>query len=255
MSDYFLNTVLVVGGSLIGTLLLGSMAAYVLARFDFPGNRFIYFLFIGGMSFPVMLALVPLFFVVNNIGLLNTLPRADPGLHRLLAAVHGLLPHRVLPDAADVGGRGGVRRRRLAHPDVLPGHAADGQARPDQRRHLQLPRPVEPVHAADGAQHADPDKRVLTQGLVQLAGQPGLQGRLVRTVRGPGDGDAAGARRVHHLPAAGGGGTDRRRAQVAASRRRRRRHGPGRAFPSERHVAVAVALCDGARGPRRRSRS
>ena len=61
MGDYFLNTVLVVGGSLIGTLVLGSMAAYVLARFDFPGNRFIYFLFIGGMSFPIMLALVPLF--------------------------------------------------------------------------------------------------------------------------------------------------------------------------------------------------
>jgi N-acetylglucosamine transport system permease protein len=73
MSDYFLNTILVVGGSLIGTMLLGSMAAYVLARFDFPGNRFIYYLFIGGMSFPIMLALVPLFYVVNNMGLLNTI--------------------------------------------------------------------------------------------------------------------------------------------------------------------------------------
>ena len=73
MSDYFLNTILVVGGSLIGTLVLGSMAAYVLARFDFPGNRFIYFLFIGGMSFPIMLALVPLFYVVNNMGLLNSI--------------------------------------------------------------------------------------------------------------------------------------------------------------------------------------
>ena len=49
------------------------MAAYVLARFDFPGNRFIYYLFIGGMSFPIMLALVPLFYVVNNMGLLNTI--------------------------------------------------------------------------------------------------------------------------------------------------------------------------------------
>ena len=73
MSEYFLNTVLVVGGSLIGTLVLGSMAAYVLARFDFPGNRFVYYLFVGGMSFPVMLALVPLFYVVNNMGLLNTI--------------------------------------------------------------------------------------------------------------------------------------------------------------------------------------
>src|ERR1044072_1393572 len=73
MSDYFLNTVLVVGGSLIGTLVLGSMAAYVLARFEFPGNRFSYYLFIGGMSLPIMLALVPLFYVVNNMGLLNSI--------------------------------------------------------------------------------------------------------------------------------------------------------------------------------------
>ena len=44
------------------------MAAYVLARFDFPGNRFIYFLFVGGMSFPIILALVPLFFVDEQHG-------------------------------------------------------------------------------------------------------------------------------------------------------------------------------------------
>jgi N-acetylglucosamine transport system permease protein len=48
------------------------MAAYVLARFRFPGNRFVYYLFVSGMSFPVILALVPLFYVMNNMGLLNT---------------------------------------------------------------------------------------------------------------------------------------------------------------------------------------
>ncbi|MFF4224057.1 carbohydrate ABC transporter permease [Streptomyces sp. L500] len=72
MSEYFLNSVIVVAGSLTGTMLLGSMAAYVLARFEFPGNRFIYFLFVGGMSFPVILALVPLFFVMKNMQLLDT---------------------------------------------------------------------------------------------------------------------------------------------------------------------------------------
>ncbi|MFI9238006.1 carbohydrate ABC transporter permease [Streptomyces sp. NPDC053079] len=72
MGEYFLNSVVVVAGSLAGTMLLGSMAAYVLARFDFPGNRFVYFLFVGGMSFPVILALVPLFFVMKNMQLLDT---------------------------------------------------------------------------------------------------------------------------------------------------------------------------------------
>ncbi|MEX2982357.1 carbohydrate ABC transporter permease [Streptomyces sp. C36] len=74
MSQYFLNSLIVVAGSLVGTMLLGSMAAYVLARFEFPGNRFVYFLFVAGMSFPIILALVPLFFVMENMQLLNTYP-------------------------------------------------------------------------------------------------------------------------------------------------------------------------------------
>ncbi|MFE1784666.1 carbohydrate ABC transporter permease [Streptomyces sp. NPDC059506] len=72
MGQYFLNSAVVVAGSLAGTMLLGSMAAYVLARFTFPGNRLLYFLFVGGMSFPVIMAIVPLFFVMKNLSLLNT---------------------------------------------------------------------------------------------------------------------------------------------------------------------------------------
>jgi N-acetylglucosamine transport system permease protein len=64
----------VVTGALALTMLFGAMAAYVLARYQFRGRRFIYFAFVGGMMFPVFLALVPLFFVVRNLGLLGTLP-------------------------------------------------------------------------------------------------------------------------------------------------------------------------------------
>ncbi|WP_436499035.1 carbohydrate ABC transporter permease [Actinokineospora sp. HUAS TT18] len=69
---YLLNSVLVVGLGTAGTMVLGAMAAYVLARFRFPGNRLIYLMFVSGMVFPVFLALVPLFFVVKNVGLLDT---------------------------------------------------------------------------------------------------------------------------------------------------------------------------------------
>jgi N-acetylglucosamine transport system permease protein len=71
---YFLNSVLVVATSLTITMLFGAMAAYVLARYRFRGERVVYYLFVGGMMFPVFLALVPLFFVVKNLGLLGTLP-------------------------------------------------------------------------------------------------------------------------------------------------------------------------------------
>jgi len=71
---YFLNSAIVVTGALALTMLLGAMAAYVLARYRFRGRRIVYFGFVGGMMFPVFLALVPLFFVVRDLGLLGTLP-------------------------------------------------------------------------------------------------------------------------------------------------------------------------------------
>jgi N-acetylglucosamine transport system permease protein len=66
IGQYFLNSVIVVAISIPLTMLLGAMAAYVLARYEFRGNRIIYFGFVGGLMFPVFLALVPLFFVVRN---------------------------------------------------------------------------------------------------------------------------------------------------------------------------------------------
>ncbi len=69
---YFLNSAIVVSGSLTLTMLLGATAAYVFARYEFRGRQFLYYLFVGGMMFPVFLALVPLFFVVRNAGLFGT---------------------------------------------------------------------------------------------------------------------------------------------------------------------------------------
>ncbi|MGV9807413.1 carbohydrate ABC transporter permease [Micromonospora chersina] len=69
---YFLNSGIVVAGSLTLTMLFGATAAYVFARYEFRGRQVVYYLFVGGMMFPVFLALVPLFFVVRNAGLFGT---------------------------------------------------------------------------------------------------------------------------------------------------------------------------------------
>ena len=69
---YIWNTVVVVTGGVVGTLIVSSMAAYALSRFTFPGNRFLYYLFVAGLMFPTFLALVPLYFVVDDLGLLGT---------------------------------------------------------------------------------------------------------------------------------------------------------------------------------------
>ncbi len=72
IGSYFLNSFIVVLPSLALILMLSAMTAYVLARFPFPGNRVIFYGFLAGMLFPIFLALIPLFFIVNWLGMLNT---------------------------------------------------------------------------------------------------------------------------------------------------------------------------------------
>ncbi|MFI6825344.1 carbohydrate ABC transporter permease [Micromonospora sp. NPDC050187] len=72
IGQYFLNSAIVVTGSVALTMLMGATAAYVFARYEFRGRQLAYYLFVGGLMFPVFLALVPLFFVVRNAGLFGT---------------------------------------------------------------------------------------------------------------------------------------------------------------------------------------
>ena len=61
-SSFFYNSVIVTGVSLIGILAISAMAAYVIARFQFRGNKAVFLYFISGMMIPAQLVLVPLFF-------------------------------------------------------------------------------------------------------------------------------------------------------------------------------------------------
>ena len=69
---YFINSAIVVSAAVLLVMLLGAMVAYVLARYEFRGRNVIYYAFVVGMTFPLILALVPLFFVVQNVGMLGT---------------------------------------------------------------------------------------------------------------------------------------------------------------------------------------
>ncbi|MCX4819981.1 carbohydrate ABC transporter permease [Streptomyces sp. NBC_01142] len=175
MSDYFFNTIVVVGGSLVGTLVLGSMAAYVLARFDFPGNRFIYFLFIGGMSFPIILALVPLFYVMNNMELLNTkhglimvyIAYSLPFTVFFLSSFFRTLPSSVA-EAAIIDGASHTRTFfQVMLPMAKPGLISVGIFNfLGQWNQYMLPTVL----------NNEPEQKVLSQGLVQLAVSQGYKG-------------------------------------------------------------------------------
>ncbi|MDI6102478.1 carbohydrate ABC transporter permease [Actinoplanes sp. NEAU-A12] len=117
IGQYFLNSVLVVVISTAGTMLFGSMAAYVLARYSFFGNRFLYYLFVSGLAFPTFMALGPLFHILKNMGLLNSylglilvyIAYSLPFTVFFLAAFFKTLPHEI-DEAATVDGASHTRK-------------------------------------------------------------------------------------------------------------------------------------------------
>ncbi|WP_250036551.1 carbohydrate ABC transporter permease [Paractinoplanes maris] len=68
------NSTVVAAATTIGVLALGVMASYVLARYKFRGRGAMYALFAAGLMFPVTVAITPLYILVKNLGLVNTLP-------------------------------------------------------------------------------------------------------------------------------------------------------------------------------------
>lgn len=67
------NSVIATVCTLIVLLPIGAMAAYALAKFPFRGSKLIYGSFIAGMMFPNMLVSVPLFLLMNQLGLGNSM--------------------------------------------------------------------------------------------------------------------------------------------------------------------------------------
>jgi raffinose/stachyose/melibiose transport system permease protein len=56
-----------------GVVLLGVMAAFVLARYNFRARNGLYLLFTVGLLFPITVAIVPLYLMLQNLGLLGSL--------------------------------------------------------------------------------------------------------------------------------------------------------------------------------------
>nr|WP_315914108.1 carbohydrate ABC transporter permease [Arthrobacter sp. lap29] len=132
IGTYFFNTVIVVGFALVIVMALGAMCAYVLARYVFPGSRAVYYLMLAGLTFPIFLAIVPLFFILQNLGLLNTLPGliivyvafALPFTVFFLFSFFKALPHEIA-EAAQIDGAGEWRTFfQVMLPMAKPGMAS-----------------------------------------------------------------------------------------------------------------------------------
>ncbi|MFD5624305.1 carbohydrate ABC transporter permease [Streptomyces yangpuensis] len=179
IGDYFANTLIVMVFSVPLTMLFGSMAAYVLARYPFPGNRFIYYFFVSGAMFPVFLALVPLFFMVKRFDMLNTyqgliLVYVAYSMPFTVFFMHSFF--RTLPtavhEAAVIDGASDTRIFfQVMVPMAKPGLISVGIFNVlGQWNQYILPSVL--MQPQTGS---DPERYLLTQGLIQLQQQQGYE--------------------------------------------------------------------------------
>ncbi|HBE86535.1 MAG TPA: carbohydrate ABC transporter permease [Lachnoclostridium sp.] len=73
MSRYFINSILQAGATVIILAIMASMAAYVLSRFDFMGNKFLLLFFTVGMMVPMHTVLVPVAYIIGALNLKNNI--------------------------------------------------------------------------------------------------------------------------------------------------------------------------------------
>ena len=110
------NSVLIAVVSTLLTVPLAALAAFVFARFFFPGREVLYAVFTLGLLFPVAVAILPIFIMVRNLGLLDNplgvaLPQAAFGLPMtivILRPFFASFPNE-LQDAAAIDGCGPFR--------------------------------------------------------------------------------------------------------------------------------------------------
>ncbi|MFJ6937857.1 carbohydrate ABC transporter permease [Streptomyces sp. NPDC101132] len=179
IGDYFANTFIVLVFSVPLTMLFGSMAAYVLARYPFKGNRFVYYFFVSGAMFPVFLALVPLFFMVKRFDMLNTyhgliLVYVAYSMPFTVFFMHSFF--RTLPTAVhEAAVIDGASHTRIFFQVMLP-MAKPGLISVGIFNTLgQWNQYILPSVLMQPQSSSDPERYLLTQGLIQLQQQQGYE--------------------------------------------------------------------------------
>jgi multiple sugar transport system permease protein len=110
----FLNSVIFAGGVTVLSVFFDSLAAYALARLDFPGRTFAFFLVLATLMVPYQITLVPLFQTVFDLDWLNTyqgliVPRATSAFGIFLLRQFFVSIPRDLDAAARIDGAGEFR--------------------------------------------------------------------------------------------------------------------------------------------------
>jgi multiple sugar transport system permease protein len=126
LGRYLMNSlVIALGGTLLGVFIT-SMAGYAFAKLRFPGRRPVFRALLAGMVIPGQVAMLPMFLLLRELGLINTLFGA---MIPVLAPIYGIflvrqyaetIPDDLL-DAARIDGAGEfLIFRKVVLPSIAP---------------------------------------------------------------------------------------------------------------------------------------
>jgi len=71
--EFFLNSLIVVSGAVVISLLLSSTSAFMIARHPFFGSKTLASVYVFSMMFPYVMGLIPLFFLMSSLHLQDSL--------------------------------------------------------------------------------------------------------------------------------------------------------------------------------------
>src|SRR5690554_537934 len=69
---YFLNSVIIVGGSVLLIILVSTLASYVITRLKFRGSKIVFGTFVLGMMIPIHSTLIPVYQITQKLGLYDS---------------------------------------------------------------------------------------------------------------------------------------------------------------------------------------
>ena len=121
---YFINSVLVTLGTVLGSLILSTIGGYGFSRFSFPGKNILFVTILAALMIPFQSILTPLFLILHRIGLQNTL------LGLILVYITFQLPFapetaifpKLFSTKSEPLTRRGFRSSGFAKPDVTDEH-------------------------------------------------------------------------------------------------------------------------------------
>lgn len=71
-SRYLFNTLIITGLGTAGTVILGSMAAFPLAKYEFPGSKLMSNIIVYSLMFSSSVTAIPNYFIMSTLGLIDS---------------------------------------------------------------------------------------------------------------------------------------------------------------------------------------